>query len=158
MPKNGAYWLCEFRGLQIDYWCGKCEKRGSSLGDDLLARFPDQPMPSLLHGLAAELGCDRGPNAPFNDKCYLRYEKSGEDALGIRTNPNKPDHLRTLGELQQYHQLFALCPECKRRKPISRWDIERKHGKDLTLGRLASFMRCKCGHKGAQLIVGNMSR
>ncbi len=65
--------------------------------------------------------------------------------LGIKPLPHKAaDHERTLGELAQYEALFALCPECNRRKLIDRWEIQRKFGKGLTLGTLAGLMRCKC--------------
>ncbi|KQV78176.1 hypothetical protein [Rhizobium sp. Root1220] len=97
-------------------------------------------------------------DAPFNDKCQLGFEKGGEEYLGISRPAPKPDHERTLGELAQYEALFALCPECKRRKPIDRWEIQRLLGKELTLGRVAAAMRCKCGHKGARLMVRHLSR
>jgi len=71
---------------------------------------------------------------------------------------SKPDHMRTLGELAEYEALFALSPQCKRRKPIDRWEIQRKFGKGLTLGQVAGLMRCKCGHKGARLMVRHLSR
>jgi len=36
--------------------------------------------------------------------------------------------------------------------------IQRKVGKGLRLGQLAGLMRCKCGHKGTQLMVRQLTR
>jgi hypothetical protein len=67
-----------------------------------------------------------------------RYPTTGsaEEMLGITPAAPKPDHMWTLGELAQYEVLFALCLECKRRKPIARWEIQRKIGKAATLGHV----------------------
>jgi len=62
--------------------------------------------------------------------------------LGIEAPLPKADHERTLGELAQYEALFALCPKCNRRKPIDRWEIQRKLGKGWTLGQVAG---ASCG-------------
>ncbi|MFP3546690.1 hypothetical protein SB748_24870 [Rhizobium sp. SIMBA_035] len=75
----------------------------------------------------------------------------------LREEP-KADDDKTIGELAEYNTIFAECLAFKRRKPVSRWEILRKYGKDLTMGTLAKAMRCKCGKKGASLYVGNMSR
>lgn len=125
-------------------------------GLDALTR--NKPMPDLRYDFAKEFGCQRGPDAQFNDKCQLSYDLSGEEMLGIVPPARKPDHERTLGDLAQYEALFALCTKCNRRKPIDRWDIQRKVGKKLTLGAVAGLMRCKCGHKGARLMVRHLSR
>jgi hypothetical protein len=109
---------------------------------DALARYGNQAMPELRYEFAKEFGCHRGHDAPFNDKCQISYDSSAEEMLGITPAAPKPDHMRTLA---QYEVLFALCPECKRRKPIARWEIQRKIGKAATLGHVAGLMRCKCG-------------
>ena len=125
---------------------------------DAFARYGNKALPELRYDFAREFGCQRGPDAPFKDYCQTRYDSSAEEMLGIKVPPSRADHERTLGELAQYEALFALCPECNGRKPIDRWGIQKKVGKGLTLGQLASLMRCKCGHKGARLMVRHLSR
>ena len=91
----------------------------------------------------------------MNDACKLSY--AGTGPVLIKEEP-KADDAKTIGELAEYNTIFAQCLACKRRKPVSRWEVQRKYGKDLTMGSLARAMRCKCGKKGATLYVGNMSR
>jgi hypothetical protein len=112
---------------------------------DALARYGNKPMPELRYDLAKEFGCNREHDAPFNDKCQIRYDHSAGEMLGMKVPPPKLDHEKTLGELAQYEALFARCPECNRRRPIDRWEIQRKFGKALTLGQVAGLMRCKVG-------------
>jgi len=155
VPRNGAHWLSEYAGQTIEYLCIKCERAGAALADNLLAEFGDQSMPSLRYKLAPRFGCTRGPDAPMNEACKLGY--AGAERVLLKEEP-KADDAKTIGELAEYNTIFAQCLACKRRKPVSRWDIQRKYGKDLTMGVLAKAMRCKCGKKGASLYVGNMSR
>ena len=140
-----AYYPSDFIGHEIRYSCNKCQRSGSMAAADALARYGNKAMPELRYEFAKEFGCHRGHDAPFNDKCQISYDSSAEEMLGITPAAPKPDHMRTLGELAQYEVLFALCPECKRRKPIARWEIQRKIGKAATLGHVAGLMRCKCG-------------
>ena len=153
MSHSGAIWLSDYKGKTVEFYCIKCEKAGAASGSDLLEEFGDQDMPMFRYTLARRFDCARGPDAAFNDKCQISYIHRS----AITPNP-KPDAARTIGELEEYNTLFAQCLACKRRKPLSRWDIQRKYGKDLTMGALAKAMRCKCGNKGASLYVGNMSR
>lgn len=154
MPRNGAYWLSEYAGQSIEFLCLKCERASSALADDLILEYGDQSMPTLRYRLSGRFGCTRGPDAPMNDGCKLAY--AGAAPL-LKEEP-KADDTKTIGDLAEYNTIFALCLACKRRKPVSRWEIQRKYGKDLTMGALARAMRCKCGKKGASLYVGNMSR
>ena len=154
MPRNGAWWLSEYASQTIEFLCIKCEKAGSAQADELLAEHGDQSMPSLRHRLASRFGCKREPGGPGNDTCKLSYA-AGQ--APIREEP-KADDEKTIGELAEYNTIFAQCLACKRRKPVSRWEIQRKYGAGLKMGALAKAMRCKCGKKGASLYVGNMSR
>jgi len=155
VPRNGAYWLSEYAGRTVEFLCIKCERAGAASADDLLAEFGDQSMPSLRYHLASRFGCTRGPNAPINETCKLSY--AGAGTVMLKEEP-KADDDRTIGELAEYNTIFAQCLACKRRKPVSRWEIQRRFGKDVTMGALAKAMRCKCGKKGASLYLGNMSR
>jgi hypothetical protein len=56
-------------------------------------------MPELRYDFAREFGCNRGQDAPFNDKCQIRYDHSADKILGIEVSPPMADHERTLGEL-----------------------------------------------------------
>jgi hypothetical protein len=153
-----AYYPSDFIGHELRYSCEKCQRSGSTAAADGLARYGNKPMPELRYDFAKEFGCNRGHDAPFNDNCQIRYDHSAEEMLGIEVPPRKADHERTLGELAQYEFLFALCPECNRRKPIDRWGIQKKVGKGLTLRQVTGLVRCKCGHKGALLMVRHLSR
>ncbi|NMN74221.1 hypothetical protein [Rhizobium sp. 57MFTsu3.2] len=153
-----AYHPSDFIGHELRYSCTKCQRSGSMPAAGALARYGNKALPELRYDFAREFGCERGPNAPFNDKCAIRYDSSAEKMLGIEVPPPEADHERALGELAQYEALFALCLECNRRKPIDRWGIQKKVGKGLTLAQLAGLMRCKCGHKGALLMVRHLSR
>lgn len=154
MPRNGAHWLSEYAGRTIEFLCIKCERAGSAEADELLAEHGDQSMPSLRHRLAVRFGCQREPGGPGNDTCKLSY--AGTELL-LREEP-KADDDKTIGQLAEYNTIFAQCLACKRRRPVSRWEIQRKYGPDLPMRALAKAMRCKCGKKGASLYVGNMSR
>jgi len=154
VPLNGAHWLSEYTGQTIEFFCIKCERAGAAPADELLAEFGDQSMPVLRYQLAQRFGCTSKPNAQVNEACKLNYA----NAQHILQEEPRADEAKTIGELAEYNTIFAQCPACKRRKPVSRWEIQRKYGKDLTLGAIGKAMRCKCGKKGVNLYLGTMSR
>ncbi len=158
MPRAGAYYLSEFNGKTIDFFCTKCGKAGSALANDLLAEHGDQNITNFRYKLAETFGCHRGMDAPFNDKCQLVYARPGAELLGGARPERSSDRDRTLGELDQYHVLYAECLACRRKRQIDRWAIQRRFGAGMTFGRIAQSMRCKCGNKGAKLFVGNAPR
>lgn len=89
-----AYYPSDFIGQELRYSCRKCQRSGSMPASDALARYGNKPMPDLRYDFAIEFGCHRGPDAQFNDKCQLSYDRSGEEMLGIAPAPQKPDHER----------------------------------------------------------------
>jgi hypothetical protein len=153
-----AYYPSDFLGQVINYECDKCGKSGSRLAEELHAQYGRSPMPDIRYELAKQFGCHRGHDAPFNDKCQLSYVHTEEQRRQIDQDAKPKTTAATkISDLPQYVVLFALCPSCKRRKPLDRWEIQRSR-RGLTLGELSRALRCRCGHKGASLLEGTASR
>jgi len=59
----------DFIGHELRYSCAKCQRSGSMPAADALARYRNKALPELRYDFAPEFGCERGPDAPFHDKC-----------------------------------------------------------------------------------------
>ena len=85
-----AYYPSDFIGHEIRYSCDKCQRSGSMAATDALARCGNKPMPELRYDFARGLGCHRGHDAPFNDKCHIPTLPGGVLLLRNKRSPSSP--------------------------------------------------------------------
>ncbi|MGO6667966.1 hypothetical protein ACCS43_21785 [Rhizobium ruizarguesonis] len=155
--------LKSYAGKRVGVICEECEILKFFDGDELIARFGNFPMPSLLAMLAREnLECHRTENR-YYDRCRLTYHHSPEE-WARRHGYVKPEHApkvdHVLGDLAEWEGLVAFCKnaDCKRKRPLDRWALQKRHGKDTKISAIGPRLKCKCGHRGANIVVGYVSR
>ncbi|MGO7673870.1 hypothetical protein ACC817_28620 [Rhizobium ruizarguesonis] len=155
--------LESYAGKRVGVICEECEILKFFNGDELIARFGNTPMPSLLAMLAKEnLGCQRTENK-YYERCKLTYHHSPEEWARRRgyVNPEetrKGD--RALGDLAEWEGLVAFCrsADCKRKQSLDRWALQKRLGKDTKISAIGPRLKCKCGHRGANIVIGYVSR
>ncbi|MBY3067478.1 hypothetical protein HFO74_29345 [Rhizobium laguerreae] len=155
--------LKSYAGKRVGVICEECEILKFFDGDELIARFGNVPMPSLLAVLAKEnLECHRTENR-YYDRCRLTYHHSPEE-WARRHGYVKPEDAqkrdRALGDLAEWEGLVAFCKnaDCKRKRPLDRWALQKRLGKDTKISAIGPRLKCKCGHRGANIVIGYVSR
>lgn len=151
--------LNSYKGKRVGIICEDCEILKFFDHDELIARFGNTPMPSLLAMLAREnLECHRTENK-YYDRCRLTYHHSPEE-WARRHGYVKPDKARkgdrTLGDLAEWEGMVAFCgnADCKRKRPLDRWALQKRLGKTMKILAIGPRLKCKCGHRGVNIVIG----
>jgi len=77
---------------------------------DARTRYCNKALPELRYDFASEFGCNRGHDAPFNDKCQIRYDSSAEKMLGIEAPLPKADHEKTPASWRSTRRCLLFAP------------------------------------------------
>lgn len=72
MPRDGSWWLDEYRGKKVRVVCDQCGLSKQYDGAALFGKLGDIPMPDVRMILAKALGCTKTENLQ-NDTCQIRY-------------------------------------------------------------------------------------
>lgn len=162
-PADAGTDLNSYKGKRIGVICEDCEILKFFEGDALIAKRGNVPMPTLLQTLAKEdLGCQRIENK-YYERCKLVYHHSPEE-WARRRGYVKPEGARkgdrTLGDLAEWEGMVAFCGnvDCKRKRPLDRWALQKRLGKETKISSIGPRLKCKCGHRGANVVVGYISR
>ncbi|EJB02862.1 hypothetical protein Rleg9DRAFT_1676 [Rhizobium leguminosarum bv. trifolii WSM597] len=162
-PSDAGAGLKSYAGKRVGVICEECEILKFFEGDALIAKHGNVPMPTLLETLAKEnLGCQRTENK-YYERCKLTYHHSPEE-WARRRGYVKPEDARkddrAIGELAEWEGMVAFCgdPKCKRKQPLDRWALQKRLGKHTKISTIGPRLKCKCGHRGARIVIGYVSR
>jgi len=161
-PSDAGAGLKSYAGKRVGVICEECEILKFFEGDALIAKHGNVPMPTLLEILAKEnLGCQRTENK-YYERCKLIYHHSPEEWARRRgyVKPEDTKGDRALGELAEWEGMVAFCgdPKCKRKQPLDRWALQKRLGKQTKISTIGPRLKCKCGHRGASIVISYVSR
>ncbi|MBY4613640.1 hypothetical protein [Rhizobium redzepovicii] len=162
-PSDAGTGLKSHAGKRVGVICEDCEILKFFEGDALIAKHGNVPLPTLLETIAKEdLGCQRIENK-YYERCKLTYHHSPEE-WARRRGYVKPEDARkddrAIGELAEWEGMVAFCgdPKCKRKQPLDRWALQKRLGKHAKISTIGPRLKCKCGHRGARIVIGYVSR
>ncbi|MFF0919074.1 hypothetical protein ACFYE8_05155 [Rhizobium leguminosarum] len=150
------------RGKKVGVICEDCELLRFYDGSELFEKYDNINMPSLLPKLAKERGCERTENS-FYERCRMTYHHKPDvwaRKMGYVPRDEIQAEDRTFGDLPEWEGLVAFCrnADCKRKESLDRWALQKRLGKDTKISAIGPRLKCKCGHRGANIVIGYVSR
>ena len=88
----------------------------------------------------------------------VSHNSSAEEMLGNNATGAETGSYANLGRACAVCGAVRLMPRVQAHEANRSAGEQRKFRKGLTRGTLAGLMQCKCGHKGARLMVRYLSR
>jgi len=87
------------------------------------------------------MSCELAPDPP--EPLKPQKVRTGQPYPEVLDDPEY-----TFASLPEWKTLAIHCKSCDRTKPINRWEMARKHGKQRVVTMLLPKLRCQCGVKG----------
>lgn len=145
MPRQGSWWLEDFRDEPIFVMCTACEILRKIEYNELMERYGNTSMTVLIDAIAKEwIGCSKEFNGIHN-RCRLHYyNQTG----GVVARQNA-QYVRTLDDLASWEVVIAKCQFCSHVSNIESWRIRKIASPGMTITDLKRRLRCRnCKRKG----------